>query len=228
MNYFSRVTMNTDHVNAQKLAKVMCADAYREHQSLWRLFDTDPDADRDFLFRREAVSNALRYFLVSERPPQDSAGLWKIEHKHYEPKLSVGQKLAFTLRVNPVVTRKDKGGKGKRHDVVMDAKIRMDYKNLPDSKRQPMTKIVQDAGLAWLKPRAEKNGFRIHEALALVDAYQQHRSYKNGRKTPICYSTLDFSGVLEVIDTTQFNSALTSGIGPAKAFGCGLLLVRRI
>ena len=42
------------------------------------------------------------------------------------------------------------------------------------------------------------------------------------------WSALDFSGELTVIDPAAFIVALSKGIGPAKAFGCGLLLVRRI
>ncbi|MCI0724558.1 MAG: type I-E CRISPR-associated protein Cas6/Cse3/CasE [Acidobacteria bacterium] len=39
---------------------------------------------------------------------------------------------------------------------------------------------------------------------------------------------MDFSGMLFVINPKAFAVALHKGIGPAKAFGCGLMLVRRI
>ena len=41
-------------------------------------------------------------------------------------------------------------------------------------------------------------------------------------------STLDFSGLLTVTAPEKFLSALYGGIGPAKGFGCGLLLVKRV
>ena len=56
-----------------------------------------------------------------------------------------------------------------------------------------------------------------------MDKYQQH-SEKDGR---LSFSTADFSGELTVIDPAAFAVALGDGIGPAKAFGRGLLLVRR-
>ncbi|MCF6280893.1 MAG: type I-E CRISPR-associated protein Cas6/Cse3/CasE [Candidatus Polarisedimenticolaceae bacterium] len=71
---------------------------------------------------------------------------------------SDGAVLAFSLRVNPVVTRKDDSGKQHRHDVVMNAKSEMAYKAMSPEERP----------------------------------------------------------------------ALNSGIGPAKAFGCGLMLIRRV
>lgn len=39
---------------------------------------------------------------------------------------------------------------------------------------------------------------------------------------------VDFAGELSVLDAGKFARALVTGIGHAKAFGCGLLLVRRL
>jgi CRISPR system Cascade subunit CasE len=53
-----------------------------------------------------------------------------------------------------------------------------------------------------------------------VDA--QHR----GKGGALRVSTVDFSGQLRVEDADAFRRTLFTGIGHAKAFGCGLLLVR--
>ena len=42
------------------------------------------------------------------------------------------------------------------------------------------------------------------------------------------FSSVDFEGEIEVTDTELFTKALFDGIGPAKGFGCGLMLVRRV
>jgi len=39
---------------------------------------------------------------------------------------------------------------------------------------------------------------------------------------------MDFAGVLKVEDSGLFAESLITGIGPAKAFGCGLMLIRRL
>ena len=44
----------------------------------------------------------------------------------------------------------------------------------------------------------------------------------------MAFSTLDFEGALEVQDPTAFLSGIAHGFGAAKAYGCGLMLVRRI
>ncbi|MBE9580954.1 MAG: type I-E CRISPR-associated protein Cas6/Cse3/CasE [Proteobacteria bacterium] len=42
------------------------------------------------------------------------------------------------------------------------------------------------------------------------------------------FSSVDFLGDLEITDVKKFTKALFGGLGRAKAFGCGLMLVRRI
>ncbi|MCB1812067.1 MAG: type I-E CRISPR-associated protein Cas6/Cse3/CasE, partial [Candidatus Competibacteraceae bacterium] len=49
---------------------------------------------------------------------------------------------------------------------------------------------------------------------------------KDGKAGKI--ATVGYTGMLEIIEPTTLNELLQKGIGPAKAFGCGLLLVRRI
>ena len=46
-------------------------------------------------------------------------------------------------------------------------------------------------------------------------------SKQNGRIVTI--RAVVFEGILKVTDAELFRSALASGIGPAKAYGCGLL-----
>jgi len=65
--------------------------------------------------------------------------------------------------------------------------------------------------------------FALDETALTVAAYQQH----GGKRDQLRFSTVDFSGELVVTDTERFANALLGGVGRAKAFGCGLLLVRR-
>jgi len=217
--YLSRLTL-TDRPDLHAIVQRL-GDAYREHQMLWQLFEPDPDAARDFLYRREIRQGRPRYFLLSRRPPVNSLGLWRIDPpKPFEPRLRVGQRLAFSLRVNPVI-----GRDGKRHDIVMDRKRQMGWKDMPPAERPPLQQVIHEAGRDWLQQRAERHGFAIDPDLLRVEGYQQHRT-RRGKGT-IRFSTLDFAGLLRVTDPEAFAQALETGIGPAKAFGCGLMLVRR-
>lgn len=226
MSYFSRITLNAGRVKPEQLTSLACGDSYRTHQALWRLFANDPDAERDFLFRRDELYHGLRYFVVSQREPEDRDRIWLIETKPYTPAISQGQRFAFSLRANPVIKRKGEDGKSRRHDVVMDAKQREGYKAQLRSEREPVIDIAQRAGTEWLQKRAEVHGFLIAQDGVRVEGYHQHRSPKRGNQ--IAYSTIDFAGVLQVNDEALFAKALISGIGSSKAFGCGLLLVKRV
>ncbi len=229
MSYFSRVSIDPASVNASRLAKEVCVNAYREHQHLWRLFTVDPDAERDFLFRREQPAGGFpRFYLLSDRKPQQDNNVWQIETKAYSPAIHTGQHLAFSLRVNPVVTRRNAQGKQVRHDVVMDLKRRTGFRELPLNERPLLNDLIQQAGLEWLQKRAGRHGFSISPDSVRVEGYQQHRASKKGGKNPIRYSTLDFRGLLTVTEAGLFQQTLAKGIGSAKAFGCGLLLVRHV
>ena len=72
---------------------------------------------------------------------------------------------------------------------------------------------------------ASRHGFRVLDDLR-IDAYRQHR-ISRGDAGRITLSSVDLSGTLEVTDPNLFVSALVKGVGRGKAFGCGLLLVRR-
>jgi len=219
--YLTRLTL-LDHPDLNSVIHRL-GDAYREHQMLWQLFPPEPDAKRDFLYRRDLHRGRPRYFLLSHRPPVNPLGLWRIDPpKPFHPRLRAGQRLAFSLRVNPVITRE-----GRRHDVVMDRKRATGWKETSPAERPPLAKLIREAGLDWLQKQAETAGFRFAPEVVQVEGYRQHRSRRGGGRE-IRFSTLDFTGLLTVTDPEVFLHKLQQGIGPAKAFGCGLMLLKRV
>lgn len=129
-----------------------------------------------------------------------------------------------------------------RHDVVMQAKKQLlaehgfnkeakwaDWKD--ESNKPLLYELVQKHCAAWLDGIAKRNGFEItltdeDEPQLQVDAYEQSKAGK--RDHNIRFSAVDFSGELRVTNSELFQLALLNGLGHAKAFGCGLLLVRRV
>ncbi|MES9903341.1 MAG: type I-E CRISPR-associated protein Cas6/Cse3/CasE, partial [Sedimenticola sp.] len=192
--YFSRIRLRTD-ANTGSLAHQLCkGDSYKEHQMLWRLFDDDPNARRDFIFRRDDHNGWPLFYLVSKRIPKDQDNIWQIAQQAYSPKLHSGQKLAFSLRANPVITRKDPSGKQKRHDLIMDLKKQNGWGKATKSERSSIYELTQLAGKTWLTPRFEKIGAQLENLNA--DGYIQHRNHKKSQKKATCYSTLDLNGTL--------------------------------
>lgn len=239
--YFSRVRISPNHLD--QFAKLFQYNHYQLHQLLWKLFRDKPDKERDFLFRQDTDQQGLPvFYLLSKYRPGNIDATLTMETKPYEPKLKTGDTLAFSLRANPVekiklerteteqeqhsAQRKTRGLPEKttkkriHHDVVMSLK-----KSLGDEQKQgySQAELEQQAGEKWLHGRAGKNGFKVLSMTA--QGYQQHHF----KKRQIKISTLDFDGVLEITDPELFiEQALYKGIGPAKAFGCGLLMIRRI
>ena len=197
--------------------------AYDTHRLVWGWFSDGPERRRDFLFRQEGAGMGTRFYTVSERPPHDATGLWRMESKPYAPKLVPGQPLQFTLRANPTRRIRTGDGGGRRHDVVMDSKRRE-----PEAEDVSPAERVQREGARWLAERLAKLGAEVRPEAVRVDGYQQVRLPRRAGEAPIRLSTLEFTGLLTVTEPERFSSALTQGVGPAKAFGCGLLLVRRV
>ena len=221
--FFSKIVLRQDSEATARLALQVCRDGYRLHQTLWELFSEGIDERRrDFLYRRLEQQDWPCFYTVSAQPPVDKLGLWDCgQPKPYSPSLSNGERLAFSLCANPVITRRNERSKPVRHDVVMHAK-----KQLEDSDSTTLAELIQQTGQEWLQTRAEKHGFRLEQVR--VDGYRQHRLWKGRGIAPIRFSTLEFNGLLTVLDSGQFVNTLYHGIGPAKGFGCGLLLVRRV
>jgi len=142
-----------------------------------------------------------------------------MEIKEYNPQILKDMRLGFTVRVNP--TRKREG---KRHDVVMNLKHDMRLKGEQESKKLP--EIVTQSCEQWMRERSKKNGFNILQMRA--DGYRQVQFDKSKGGISIRYSTVDLTGVIEVVDEALFKSTIFEGIGSEKGFGCGLMLVKRI
>ena len=88
------------------------------------------------------------------------------------------------------------------------------------------------AGRAWLADQGARNGFRLPlnaagEPVLRVDGYDQVRVTRGRGQKAIRFSVLDLEGMLEVVAPDSFLEALARGFGKAKAFGCGLMLIRR-
>ncbi|WP_066336654.1 type I-E CRISPR-associated protein Cas6/Cse3/CasE [Azohydromonas lata] len=212
-------------------AQAWAAGPYAEHQWLWRLFPAPPGTPRDFLYRRRDVDGLPRFYLLSQRPPQGRHESWHIATSAYDPDVREGDRFRFELRANPTITHKGPR-RSLRHDVVMDVKRRLlaerglqrwaDWRD--DPAKPSMHTLVQEHCTAWLRQRQEANGFKLEDGTLSVETYEQHE-HKNGA---LRFTSVDFSGELAVTDAAAFGAVLRRGLGHAKAFGCGLLLVRRI
>lgn len=86
-----------------------------------------------------------------------------------------------------------------------------------------MPLIREDGQREWLARKLD-GAARVEAASVLAHPPLYFR--KAGAAGKLLTAT--FEGLLRVADPEALRQLLKKGIGPAKAFGCGLLLVRRL
>lgn len=186
------------------------------HRLLWSLFTDGPDRRRDFLWRDEGKGVFLT---LSARPPL-AHDLFEVPQvQPFAPALAKGDRLAFALRVNAT---RDRAGAG-RVDVVMDALHALP----PGDRSQARMALAQREGVAWLAGQGARNGFRLIAADVADYSAVTLPGFRGKRKGQPQFGVLEMAGLLEVTDPAALIARLGQGFGRAKAFGCGLMLVRR-
>jgi CRISPR system Cascade subunit CasE len=224
------------------------------HRILWMLFqDRGENEVRDFLWREERPG---QYLVLSQRPPQDSNPLFDLTTKNFAPNLHPGDRLAFNLRANPVITKKtddarkngkfDKKGRlrGQRCDIVMDALHDLPQRLKDDPRGESERAKARDArtevvARSWIDAQGARHGFKLVFNPGNDKPYLDASNYETiqiprmrdgklePRKTFAKFGVLDFAGMIEVTDPALFLAQLGKGFGKAKAFGCGLMLIKR-
>lgn len=85
---------------------------------------------------------------------------------------------------------------------------------------------TQKERIAWLSRKAEQNGFTVLEAQETP--YEKlcavHAAEQGGTLYMDAYR---YSGMLLIRDAEMFRRAVKQGIGPGKAYGMGMLLLKR-
>lgn len=191
---------------------------YNLHQQLWRLFpgeerenrSNDGESRQGFLFRIEDSQTGCtaRLLVQSRRTPETSSGLIVIGTREFQPKPVAGQRLAFLLTANPVKTITDK---------------QRDAKPGKQSEKCRVPLIKEEDQREWITRKFAGAG--EIEAVSVLRHAPTHFSRGNRAGK---LATATFNGMMRVFDPVALVSLLRNGVGPAKGFGCGLLLVRRV
>ena len=123
--------------------------------------------------------------------------------------LHEGQVLRFRLRANP--TRK------------------IETKSDPDGRRQNGRRVdlrTETQQLEWLSRRAEQAGFGllpVHPGSDVPAVRVGAGDKLLGKGRQLTLASVLFDGLLEITDPDRLRCAVADGIGPGKAFGCGLM-----
>lgn len=225
MPYFTQAVLRPKAARKQKYWD-LTSNGYRAHRLVWSLFGDHTDRDRDFVYRWDTGGRRPCLRVVSERRPKDRWDLFRLRTKEYDPTLKEGQRLAFSLRANTVIKKWHDDGKQRAHDVVMNAKWEMRQNGTWEDCDLTHAQLVQREGKKWLAKRTAQHGFELPERQVQAKGHQKHSFEKPDGGHQVTFVTMDLTGRLRVADPETFRESLLQGIGPTKAYGCGLMLVR--
>jgi CRISPR system Cascade subunit CasE len=171
---------------------------------LWRVDQLHPHV---FLYIVSPAEPSLDH-LVEQAGWPEKSGWETVPYDARLLRLSAGELLAFRLTANPVKQSRDPELLGKR-----------------------LAHVTATQQRDWLVERAEAHGFRIPidaegEPQVLVTG-RTRREFRRGNGT-VTLVTAQFDGRLEIVDADVFRRTLTSGLGRAKGYGCGLLTIAQV
>jgi len=234
--FLTRLMLDPRHLEVQR----DLADCYRLHRRILSLYP-DIQAGRDarrqlgVLYRPEGYVVLIQsrfpplcdrlplgYLLPTGGDPENPA-IKDVSQSYAQ--VHAGMQLAFRLRANPtkkIDSRQDQPG------------------FRPNGRRVDLRREADQ--VAWLLRKADQHGFRVlrvrvrPDTVQLADAPVQADARPAGKVTGwrrsgeghphrLTFGAVLYEGVLEVTNAERFRLALEQGIGPAKAFGFGLLSV---
>jgi len=230
MSWLARLEVDAEIVHEEGISD----DVYAWHKMLWQCYPGEPERTRvdiGFLTRIDQLEGAYRFWVMAkqkpERPHWCTAESFKINE--ISPSFLSHRYYAFDLRANPVKALVQHGPDGKPA-LQPNGKWKR-------GKRVPLVK--EDELKAWLAQKGQvravvcrkgekkieiPGGFKIVEEKPLEISRLAINHFRKKEQTAY-HGGIQFRGVLEVTDTARFTESYFAGIGGAKGFGFGLLLL---
>lgn len=221
--YISKIEFDAHAVAQHGLYGRHGTGLYAGHRELWALFSDIPDRKRDFLYRQNGPTSFLT---VSAREPADKPFVRRLVVKPYQVHLRAGEHIAFSLRINPVIKRRNEQGRQLRVDLVQNERLRLLQEGATPATLPRRTILAQNILPGWLA--RHDIGLDVEPAALLVESYGQRRFRHPTSGQPVTLACLDVQGRAKVRDPEVLLRTLYKGVGCAKGFGFGLLLVRRL
>lgn len=229
MTWFTTLALNPLRREARKLL----SSPQAMHAAVMGAFPpgaATESADGRVLWRLDEGDGTHTLYVVSPERPDlghvvEQAG-WETspaksaDYGAFLNQLTRGQQWGFRLRANPVKSlRQGDGGRGK---VI------------------PHVTVAQQ--IEWLAGKSQGLGFDLADSsgedaseneLSVTVTARGDRHFRRADRDGSHYGAVtlrqaQFDGILTVADVAQLQRALIFGIGRGKAYGCGLMTLRRI
>lgn len=232
MNWLARLEIDAEMLRKKGISD----DIYSWHKLLWQCYPGNPDAKRDFLTRIDQLEGAYRLWVLSQRKPArpDLCPETGFAVSEVSSSFLTHRFYAFDLRANPTKCLVQRGPQG-------ETLYRPNGKR-KHGKRVPLVKpdelrdwLIQKGKVRALiskegeQPKELPGGFRVFESKERpLEIRPMAESHFRKNEHAAYHGGVQFRGVLEVTDREHFMESYKSGIGGAKGFGFGLLLLAQI
>jgi CRISPR system Cascade subunit CasE len=184
-------------------------DTYDWHQRVWQAFKGYANSTRNFLIRIDRKEEAYRVLILSSIEPTkpDWCPTGCFETKTIPEGFYSYTRYRFSLLANPT----------KKMRV-----INADGNRKKNGRRQPITQRTEL--IEWLQRKAQDGGFKINsDSISTVPRGREY--FHKDNCSHGVHNAVEFQGELSIENPLQFRQTLASGIGSAKAFGFGLLIL---
>jgi len=203
-SYLTRVV-----VPKADILRFRIGDRYAWHKEIWKAFPATPQGTSDLfqwrIDRKEAAT--ILWILSRVRPERQNWGRW--DTNEVADSFLRRRRYFFSLCANPTVmtvVRKDDGSRkknGRRVAIYREDELKQ-----------------------WLQRKGEDSGFEL-EQIRVTPPIKEYFSKGYGKDRGV-HSCVEFVGVLKVVDWDKFSATYQTGIGSAKGFGFGLLLLKPV
>lgn len=228
MPYLSRIPLNPLRAQTQRLlrnpqalhAAVLGGLAGQvDERVLWR----DERAEHDCSVLVLTQSEPSWEHLVEQAGWAAEGGMPKV--RDLTPlldRVTVGREFGFRVRANPVQTLPRSVSSDRAGSESLQRGVRVGHRTVGNQLRWFTERTATDRHpWGFVTEGAEALGVRVMS--------RERVSFSKGRGTArVTLNRVTYEGRLVVRDTQSFRDALLGGIGPGKAYGCGLLTLAAV
>lgn len=197
-------------------ARLIPKDAYGWHKVIWTFFPHQEH--RDFLYRVDYNPSGVRLYVLSsaEPTPPDRIPPSLFRTREIPDSFLQHKRYRFQVRVNPTKRSQFDSRTGQRKE-----------KGL----RVPLTSPNEQ--LDWFARKSAQGGFSIPhleqwpaDSCPLSIVQEGRQTFRKPGQQTAHHTSVQFSGILTVTDEQAFRHTFLHGIGSAKSFGFGLLMLQ--
>lgn len=210
--YLSRIKLDTQ----KRATMIALSNPQRFHGAIENALGVDNERSRT-LWRLDTLNGEPCLIILTRNIPtlssvadQFAIDANAVETKGYDALLDhivPGSQWHFRLTANPT--------KGQKSSTIHESR----------GKVTALISVPQQE--EWLLKRAEAYGFSLQPEAFGVTQSHTYEFQKLGRQK-VTILSVDFEGMLTVLDAERFRQTMINGIGRGKAYGNGLLTIMRV